>query len=428
MPLKPIVLPCLLFPLLFTLGAAAQAEASRGLAQDPRGCPTIWPPSLHGQAGYVRLELSLDPQGRLLDSRINNSSGQGEFINAALDAVQHCAFKPDATRPAAGKWHLMEFHWRPDDESDKPENIEYFEETASKAQAGNREAQFELAGMYRLGIGTAKDASAMAAWLRKAATAGHAPAQSQLCVAYRDGTGIGKDLAEALRWCQAAAAQGRTDAQTHLALFYYDGIGIAQDRAAAIAWYQKAAEGGEAHAQARLAQIYDHGMGVEKNPVLAAQWYRKAAEQHHREAQHNLAVAYSQGTGVVQDMVQAQAWMRKAARQGLATSQLVLGNWLMKATPAEPAEAVLWYRRAAMQGHAGAEARLGQAHEQGLGVAADPALAFDYFQRAAGKGHVQAMRRLVLAYENGELGQAKNAAEAAIWQARIDALGKDGGR
>jgi len=104
-------------------------------------------------------------------------------------------------------------------------------ETASKewlplAKAGNREAQFQLGGLYADGQGVPQDYAQSREWYRKAAAQGHALAQNNLGVMYHLGQGVQQDFAEAARWVRKAAEQGHVKAQPMLGFMY----GKGQDR------------------------------------------------------------------------------------------------------------------------------------------------------------------------------------------------------
>jgi len=76
------------------------------------------------------------------------------------------------------------------------------------ANAGEAEAQYRLAGLYRAGRGVEANLSTAAAWLEKAAQQGHARAQHGLATMLQKGTGVPADAQKAEFWFNAAAGQG----------------------------------------------------------------------------------------------------------------------------------------------------------------------------------------------------------------------------
>ena len=67
-----------------------------------------------GEAGTVRLRLSIDPNGRVVDSRVERSSGFRRLDEAAREAGLACKFKPATGadgRPAPAEVPL-DYTWR----------------------------------------------------------------------------------------------------------------------------------------------------------------------------------------------------------------------------------------------------------------------------------------------------------------------------
>jgi TPR repeat protein len=120
------------------------------------------------------------------------------------------------------------------------------------------------------------------------------------------------------------------------------------------------------------------------------------------------------------DLVAALALWQRAAALGYAPAQARLGDILDKSE--EDEEAVLWYRKAAAQDNAAGEYGLGQMYAKGEGVPKDQAQALAHTLRAARLNHVAAVTLMMEAYRAGGLGLAPDAAEAAVWEARLVAL------
>jgi hypothetical protein len=74
------------------------------------------------------------------------------------------------------------------------------------AEAGDRDAQYQLATAYRVGIAGAPDAETAAAWYAKAAVGGNASAQRHLGYMYAMGEGVARDALTAYVWMNIAAA------------------------------------------------------------------------------------------------------------------------------------------------------------------------------------------------------------------------------
>ncbi|MFN0313610.1 MAG: tetratricopeptide repeat protein [Burkholderiales bacterium] len=91
------------------------------------------------------------------------------------------------------------------------------DEVASRARAGEAEAQYQLGMAYRNGWGTKPDALAAVIWLREAADQGHARAQHVLGSMYEAGEGVPVSLEKARAWYTKSADSGFAEAQRSLA-------------------------------------------------------------------------------------------------------------------------------------------------------------------------------------------------------------------
>lgn len=71
-----------------------------------------------------------------------------------------------------------------------------------QAKAGDLEAQYRLASLYRLGRGVEQDEAAAFRWMKSAAERGHAEAQLNLAKMYLAGRGVAANVPEARAWLQ----------------------------------------------------------------------------------------------------------------------------------------------------------------------------------------------------------------------------------
>ncbi len=86
------------------------------------------------------------------------------------------------------------------------------------AQSGLADAQYLLARMHQIGIGTKINHKKAYNWYAQAAMQGHADGQFQLGMQWKDGRGVRPYIEVAEFWIQQAAAQGQIDAQNRLGL------------------------------------------------------------------------------------------------------------------------------------------------------------------------------------------------------------------
>jgi TPR repeat protein len=92
------------------------------------------------------------------------------------------------------------------------------ENTQSKADQGNAEAQFSLGLRFANGGPAVLDYTKAAHWYLLAANQRHPLAQFNLGLMFADGQGVTQDDAKSLMWMRLAALQGDAGAQHHLGM------------------------------------------------------------------------------------------------------------------------------------------------------------------------------------------------------------------
>jgi len=113
--------------------------------------------------------------------------------------------------------------------------------------------------------------AALAIW-RPLAEAGDAEAQFNLAQAYRLGRGVPKDEQAAIEWYRRAAGQGLTPAEANYGLLLLE-----KDRDAAMPWLEKAAAKGDARAQYVVGTALFNGDPLPPDPVRAYALMSRAA-------------------------------------------------------------------------------------------------------------------------------------------------------
>ena len=127
---------------------------------------------------------------------------------------------------------------------DNKDYAKAFELFTPLAEAGNPEAQYNLAMLYRTGKGTQKDLSASYVWFRRAADQGIPDAQYYVGFMFDSGEGVEKSPKYASVWYRKAAEQGHGLAQINLGFLYANGSGVQQDTEQAYLWFHVAAAQG----------------------------------------------------------------------------------------------------------------------------------------------------------------------------------------
>jgi TPR repeat protein len=264
------------------------------------------------------------------------------------------------------------------------------------AGGGDRRAQATLGVIYLGGYGVPLDQAESSKWFKKAAEGGSridpwlivatgkgwderskVAAENGLCLAqynlaqlYRNGVGvIPKDLAQAVYWYKKAAEQGDPNAQFELGWMYANEEGVAKDYKESLKWYRKAAEQGNIAAWINIGVAYENGHGVPKDYEEAVKCYKKGAETNWAGAQSNLGGMYWSGKGVPKDYDEAVKWFRRAAEKNDVKAFYVLGlaHELGLGAYKDREEAIKWLRKAEEKGHEEARKRLRK-----MGVAVKP--------------------------------------------------------
>ncbi len=120
--------------------------------------------------------------------------------------------------------------------------------------------------------------------LQQSAEAGEAEAQYQLAVLYDDGGEVAQNYEQAIYWYQKAAEQGLDKAQHNLGIAYDEGLGVTQDYQQAYEWFQKAAQQGFSLSQFSLGIMYAFGQGRLADAKRAYMWLKIARNNGYPEA------------------------------------------------------------------------------------------------------------------------------------------------
>jgi TPR repeat protein len=139
---------------------------------------------------------------------------------------------------------------------------------------------------------------------RAAAEAGNADAQFNMALMYERGIGVIKDEQESVVWYRKSAEQGNSNAQFNLAVMYENGRGTAVDYDQANQWYRKAAVQDDGLAIGNLGMLYIRGQGVKPNKVVGLALLFLSVEldsSNGNSARQNITAT----RGLSADMVQA---------------------------------------------------------------------------------------------------------------------------
>jgi TPR repeat protein len=188
-----------------------------------------------------------------------------------------------------------------------------------KAETGDAKAQVALARLYDSGrVGqdgkVQHDYAGAAYWYQQASDHGNARAAYELALLYREGLGVAADAAKSFQLLQKAAEANYVPAMPMLSNAYADQKTPVSPQRATY-WATKAAEAGDATGALILGFEYASGKLGGNPPYLyqmAMEEFRKAAGGGNCVAMLAIGELYSSGKGVPVDKAQGQNWSAKA--------------------------------------------------------------------------------------------------------------------
>lgn len=145
-------------------------------------------------------------------------------------------------------------------------------ELITKADSGDKDAQFRAAWAYDSGTGAPRSGDNAKKYYRMAADQGMAEAQNSLGSIFQ----AEKNYSEAKKWYELAAAQDHPMATNSLGYLYDLGLGLPQDRNKGFEIYSRAADLGWAESMWSLAIMYGGGQIGKPDLFTACTWAVRA--------------------------------------------------------------------------------------------------------------------------------------------------------
>jgi TPR repeat protein len=238
--------------------------------------------------------------------------------------------------------------------------------------------------------------------LKTAAEAGDPEAQSELAFAYQAGRGVPADLAAAVEWHDKAAKQGVVASQAALGRCLLKGVGTRSQPIRAVHLLREAALAGEPNAQALLGATFLHGFGrrtIRPDDDKAEKWLLAASKQGVAQAQYDLATLYFKTDAEEQGMAQ----LREAVDQDHPEAHTLLSTHYRegRGVPRDEAESIRLLRRGAELGDPVAQNEYGVALRDGTRVESDAQQSFQWFEKGAWGDNTEAQLNLAFAYLHG---------------------------
>ncbi len=289
----------------------------------------------------------------------------------------------------------------------KIDSLEAFNWAKKAADQGNCYALFWVGQCYSNGIGTVKNDSLAKESYQKAFDIAKSLAEKKdaqgmctLGVLYATGAYGTQDVERGISLLKKAAQLGDVHTMTRLALYYK----ALQDYDMMVKYTKDAAAKGDAAAMFNLGVLYCDGTGVPKDTTMAVEYFKKAAQQGHATAKSDLGFLYLNGMGgLPQDYGKAVRLYQEAVKQGCNEAKNNLGMCYLngEGVPQDYAKAVKLFQEVANKDPQ-AKCNLGYCYLQGKGVPQDYAKAVKLFQESAQDGCVSAITHLAICYLDGK--------------------------
>src|SRR5574344_1832699 len=192
-----------------------------------------------------------------------------------------------------------------------------FSQALQKAKAGDSDAQWQLARMYKNGKNGASHSYEEAAkWYKKAADAGHPKAMCGLAGLYEDGHGVEQSPTEAMSLYLQAASSGYARAYTFIGFMYEGGVGVPKSPEKALSYYVKGGSKGDVEGQYNVGRCYMAGIGCQASGAKAEEGLLKAAKQKSGHAYDMLGMLYDYSGLFPKSESKAIAYYRAGAELG----------------------------------------------------------------------------------------------------------------
>lgn len=272
-------------------------------------------------------------------------------------------------------------------EENFPLALDYYQRAASQ---GIVEAMVDLGEMYSNGEDVEKNYDIANYWYEKAATEGEAgKAFGELGIAYFFGRGSkAVDYDKARECFEKALKEGEDEYLYPLGRIYYD----EEQYDKAMKYYLQAAANDNEYqdlAEDDIGDMYRWGNGVKRDLRKATEWYKKGAEHDNASSMCSLGHMYMNGEGVKKDSAQSAHWTLRAAKLGDVTAMENMAYLYENGVGVEQdyIAAMAWHKCAADGGDSEAMYSIGDLYYFGNGVEKDYSLAKDWYEKAIMAGN-----------------------------------------
>ena len=288
------------------------------------------------------------------------------------------------------------------------------------AQKDVVEAQYEVALMYRDGIGTEINTSEYRIWLDKACINGHFKAEGIRGVEIYKSGWIW-DKSKAFNLLKSSIKKGNDDDEVRwqYARMAYKGQGNSDDKAHSMSIYIKAATHGKLEAQEQLCKDYYYGTDyVSQSYDESSKWGEAAIKNGSTNSDVRFKTAYSSSKIGKKDL--AREIYQGLVNEGDTTSMNNLACLTSDST-----KAFELFLRAANKNEAVAQYNVARYYRDGIGTVRDESKAVEYYTKSANNGYLSSIVELANLYKVGDCGLEQDSEAAISWFEKAVNAGND---
>lgn len=270
-----------------------------------------------------------------------------------------------------------------------------FEMFLKSAREGYPEALYQIAVMYRDGIGTSKNYEMMKVYLNDSAEHGSMRSITLLADIYGQGKLLPKDRETSFKWTLKAAELGNRDFMYRVAVMYRDGIGVEKNIEKSNKWF-------DSYAKANLFQFnlwaIDYARTVDNEGIdtlyenVSGMLNPGIIQQH---------LAYTKDSLKREELLNA---LKMVAETGNQDAINRLGNMYYDGfcVSVDLVKALYWYEKGAKYGNAWSCFRAGEMHRDGKGTEKNVERSISFFKNAAIMGDLRCLESLIhVSSDNG---------------------------
>ncbi|WP_082591295.1 TonB family protein [Duganella sp. Root198D2] len=291
--------------------------AAKQISADLKTCAKPeWPKEAlrNEQVGTVTLAFLVGLDGKVLESRVEKSSGHAQLDLAAQDGLAKCQFTPpESVGRTEPTWTRMQYVWTLETKRTPQQLQVEFEKNKVLAAQGDADAMYRLSNIYANRRGAERNIEESMRWLRKSAELGHPIAQEALGYVLITGKDTPRNPEEGWAWTEKAAAQGRSQSQMALGVSLLSGMAGVQDQQRGRELLEKSIAQGNPMAMGALgAWLVREGV----EPQLGLKLLEDGAGKQDRMAQFALGEVLEKGELLPQDNARALELYKRSAAGG----------------------------------------------------------------------------------------------------------------